>query len=273
MYNNMARFNAAKQRRGRKAKKSTRKGGKVSMRTNFARKVSAICTKVIRQDVETKVAYHTQTPTDFNSGITSAADVLRCIPNINKGDDENQRSGAELTPLSLNIRGIVQLLPQAPSQPAAYCKIAARMMLVSPKGYPNWASANTSTANWLPYIIKKGAVATQFTGAIDDLFAPANTDIITVHRQRYFYMSQGWSAGGVNGYMDQHNLVKFFQLNVKFGKGRKFLYDANVDGGLTPTNAGYFLVIGYCFVDGSSPDTLSTRLRLQYDSTLKYEDA
>lgn len=230
---------------------------------------------VIRGQNETKQAFHNMASTDFNSGISGAGDALRIVPNIAQGTDGHQRVGDVITPQSLNLRMILQMLPQGANQSQSYCKIGCRVMIVSPKSFPTWASASANTASWMPFILKKGGTVTSFTGDVSDLFAPTNTDVITTHWNKVYYFNQPWASSSTGmAAFDQSHLVRFVNKTIKFGSTKKFKYDANIDAGLTPSNGNaYVMLIGYCFVDGSSPDTLSVRIRAQYDCILNYEDA
>lgn len=227
---------------------------------------------VIKKQAETKQAYLTQTPVDFNSAISVAGDCLRLVPNITQGTADNARIGDQIRAQSLNVRAIVQMLPQSASQGAGVCKIAARVMIVTPKSFPNWYTASSNTASWMPTLLKKGGTVTGFTGDVSDLFAPANTDAITVHYNKVHYFNQSWATSTSSAVaLEQSHLVKFLHIKMKC-RNRLVKYDANIDSGLTPANLGYFMVVGYAFVDGTTPDTLSTRIRVQYDSIFNYED-
>lgn len=230
---------------------------------------------VVASQAETKLAWHVQPTTDFNSGISGSGDCLRIIPNIARGTADNERIGDQLVAKSINIRGVLQMLPQALGQNDGVRKIACRVMIVTPKGYTNWATASANTSSWMPLLLKKGGTTNSFTGAIDDLFAPANTDAITVHYNKVFYFNQNtYGQSTASGYVafDQSHLVRFLNIKIKC-RNKVVKYDTGVDAGLTPTNLGYFMVVGYSFVDGTSPDVVSTRIRLQYESIFKYEDA
>jgi len=254
-----------KERRSKTAPKKRSKNKK----DNFKDRVLA----VIKSRAETKQAFTNLTPTDFNSGILTVSDNLKIIPNIAVGTADNQRIGDQIYAQKLTLRGIIQLLPQTTSQNAGVCKVACRIMIVTPKSFPNWSTAGGSTV-WQNYLLKKGGTVTQFTGAIDDLFAPVNRDAVTLHYNKVFYMNQGYYFGSSSFAVpyEQNNLVKFFRKTFRW-KNKCLKYDSNIDSGLTPSNIGMVLVMGYCFVDGSSPDSLNTRVRLQYDAILDYEDA
>lgn len=231
---------------------------------------------VIKSRVESKQAYTSFAPTDFNSGISGAGDIIRIVPAIGLGTGDYQRIGDQICPQKLTIRGIIQMLPQGNGQGDGLRKIAARVMIVTPKTYPNWSVASTNTG-WQNYLLKKGGTTGAFTGDISDLYAPVNTDAITCHYNKVHFFNQGsffLSGAGVTGVVpfEQNNMVKFFTKTFRFGN-KVLKYDVNIDGGLTPTNFGHFLVVGYVFTDGTAPDVVSTRIRMQFDSTLDYEDA
>lgn len=247
-----------------------RKAVKVAVNRQFKKKVL----NVIRSQSESKQAWLTQTPIDFNSGINAAGDCLRVIPNISKGTNDNNRIGDQIRCQSVNIRAILQMLPQGLGQGDGVRKLAVRLMVVTPKGYNNWASASANATTWMQYLLKKGGTTTAFTGDISDLFAPGNTDAITFHYNKVHYFNQStYGQATSSGLVEfsQANLVKFLNIKLRM-RNRLVKYDDSIDSGLTPANLGYFVLCGYAFTDGGSPDVLSTRVRLQYDTIFNYED-
>lgn len=232
---------------------------------------------VIKSQAETKQAWTKLVPTDFNSAMSGVGDCCQIIPSINNGTGDNARVGDQITPQSLTIRGIIQELPQDPAQSLSVRKIGVRVMIVTPKVYSTWASATANASTWQAYLLKKGGTTVGFTGVIDDLFAPVNTDAITCHYNKVFKFTQNGfynTASTSITTIDMSSSVRFFKKTFKFGKNRKFKYDASVDTGLTPSaGPAMVMMVGYVFLDGTSPDTLSTRVRVQYDSILNYEDA
>lgn len=242
---------------------------------NLKKYVKSIASSVVHKNTENKEAYTTQVPVDFNSAISASGDVLRIIPNVAQGTDGHNRIGDKITPLSLTSKLILQMLPQGSAQGSGVSKLAVRLMLITPKSYPNWATASANTATWMPQLLKKGGTTVGFTGDISDLFAPYNSQAITLHWQKVYFFNQSYSTIPSNNTtplaFDQAHLTKFITIPLKFRK-KMWQYSADVDSGLTPTNAGYFLVLGYAFTDGTSPDIVATRVRLQYDSVLRFED-
>jgi len=67
------------------------------------------------------------------------------------------------------------------------------------------------------------------------------------------------------------NTIKFFNFSLKV-KNKLLRYDSAVGSDVEPTNYAPFICLGYTFLDGTSPDTVSTNVSLSYDSVLTYED-
>lgn len=258
-------------RKPRKYSKPVKKAIRRVRNTAFKKKVLS----VIRSQAETKEAFHEQPTTDFNSGISGTGDVLKIVPNIVQGVANNERIGEQIRVTSIQVRGILQMLPQNIGQGDSLRKIACRVMIVTPKSYGNWSSAPGNQANWLPTLLRKGGTTKPFEGLTSDLFLPVNTDAITCHYNKVFYFNQStYGTSTSSGYVEfsQDKLVRFLNIKLKC-RNKLVKYDEDIDSGNTPANLGYFMLVGYCFVDGTSPDLISTRIRLQYDSFMKYEDA
>ena len=106
--------------------------------------------------------------------------------------------------------------------------------------------------------------------------ADVNKDAITVYYDKVFYVQNPFSPAVLFG--AQQNLLmpletcKFFNVNLKL-KNKTLKYDSAIDSGLTPTNFNPVMILGYCYLDGSSPDTVTTQISMSFDSYLDYEDA
>lgn len=267
----------SKRLRFRLARKKARSAPRT--RSNFVRSVKQIVSSL----AETKQAYHNSgnSLTFFNSGIDNAGDMLQVIPNIAQSTADNGRIGDQIRSKNLNIRGYIKLNINAASGTAGDSttlpNVIARLMVVSIKSRANYTDA-AAGVGFLATLLKKGGTTVGFTGLLSDINAPINTDVFTVHADRKFYLNQSYvnaiGASVPSQYLAQDikNTVKFFNINVKC-KNRLLKYDEDVSSGLLPTNFGPMLLLGYSYLDGSSPDTLSTNLGLQYITTMNYEDA
>lgn len=151
------------------------------------------------------------------------------------------------------------------------------MMIVSLKTTQSFQDAQTLSSK-IGTLLLKGGTTTSFAGNLQDLYAPINRNVFTVHHDKKFYLRQdyintiGAAAPSTTINQDISKTVKFFNLSVKC-RGRILKYDEDVGSDLLPNNFAPFILLGYSYLDGSSPDTISTKVGLCYDSVFKYEDA
>lgn len=268
-----------RRRRGIRSKprpktKSVRKAIRQVKKTNFVNAVK----KVIRSQNETKMAYLTNSNASlikYNSGIDSLGDITPILPSITESVNENGRIGDQIRSQTLQIKGYIKF--DYSSVPASkVCSVGVRMMCVSLKSAQN-ADAVNSTATPLYSLLKKGGTSTAFTGVLSDLTAPINTDLFTVHSDKLYYLKQdmiiqngtvtnNWVAADVS------KLLRFFTINVKC-KNKQLKYEDGISSGVYPTNFYPFILLGYSYLDGSSPDIVSTPLGMEFTSCLKYEDS
>lgn len=262
----------AKRVRSRLARKKARRA---APRPSLVRTIK----QVVNSLSETKQAYYSSgnTLTMFNSGIDAVGDLQQLVPNMSNGTEDNQRIGQQVRAKSLNIRGYIKLNVNDVNDSTRLPNVIVRMMVVSMKTAPNFNEAQAQAPK-VATLLKKGGTTTTFSGILSDINAPINTDVFTVHHDRKFYLNQSYvNATGVSPpstvlSQDIKNTVKFFNLTVKC-KNKVLKYDEDVSSDLLPTNFAPFLLLGYSYLDGSTPDTLSTNVGLQYISTLNYEDA
>lgn len=255
----------------RRPTKRTRKGSAKPSKS-LAKKIKT----VIHAQTETKQAFYPLTLTAFNSGISGSGDAIQIMPNISRGTSDNNRIGDQSRAMSLSLRGHMYLTTSNNS--AANARIGVRMFVVSPKYTPNFTLAQAAAPTWMPTLLKKGGTTTAFTGVISDLYAPVNTDAVTCHFDRVTYITipylyQGLGTGSVNtlASWDLKDSCKFFNIKLKC-KNKLLRYDDSIDP-LLPVNYGPVFLVGYCKLDGSSVDTVSTQLNVAFDSVFNYEDA
>lgn len=233
---------------------------------------------VLHKQVEDKQAWlHSgNTYISFNSGINASGDMLQVIPNIGQGVDTHQRMGDDIRAKKCRISGNIRLLPNNSLDVTTLTAMYVRMFVVSFKNRSNYTDATGQTTA-LASLLKKGGTTTAWTGVLSDLNAPVNTDEFTVHAERKFYLSQsniqssGASAPSARLVTDLRNTMAFFNINLKC-KNKKLMYDGTVGSDLQPTNWAPFILLGYCWLDGSSPDTLSTNLQMEYGVDFRFED-
>ena len=112
-----------------------------------------------------------------------------------------------------------------------------------------------------------------FTGLISDLYSPINTDCCTKYYDKVFYV-QNPLAGATPQQIICLCLTRLASFSKTINLKNKLLkYDVDIDSGLTPVNFNPTLLIGYSYLDASSPDSVTTQISMSWFSTLDYEDA
>lgn len=265
-------YRVVRSKRGKR--RSTRKMSKRPS-PNFVKQVR----KVISSQTESKQAYSSSgnTLTMFNSGIDSVGDYIQILPSIANSTADNGRIGDQIRAQTLNVKGFIRLNVNDTADSTKLPQVAVRLMVLSMKNKSNWSDVGASAAP-LNTLLKKGGTTTNFSGVLSDLHAPINRDVFTCHADKKFYLKQeyinaiGPSVPSQYVTQDISKAIKFFNIPVKC-RNRLLKYDTSISSGLYPTNFSPFMVLGYCYLDGSAADTLSTNLGLNYDSTFTYEDA
>jgi len=227
--------------------------------------------KIIHSDVETKQAYHIMAPTNFNSGIDAAGDAIRILPNVSQGVDVSNRIGNQLTARKLTLTGAITWSPSIGSF-GIYpnTRIGVRLFVIQPRQYSDIASVQANTATWMPTLLQKGSTATAFTGAINDLWAPINTEAFIKYYDKVHYLNGTYQATAV-GMSQLLGSTKIFKIPLKCRN--KVLKYENALSSVNPTNYAPVFCIGYAHMDGSAPDVVSTAIVVQWDAVFDYEDA
>lgn len=266
----------------RKTKKTGRRSGKRVLRGSRRYRKTALVRQikqVVSSLTEDKQAY-TSTGNSllkFNSGIDTVGDIVQILPGIAQGVGENQRIGNQIRAKSLNVKGYVKLDINETADNTANPNVVVRMMIVSMKTTQSFQDAQ-SLSTKIGSLLLKGGTTTTFAGNLQDIYAPINRNVFTVHHDRKFYLRQdyintiGASAPSTTLTQDISKTVKFFNLNVKC-RGRILKYDEDVGSDILPNNFAPFILLGYSYLDGSTPDVISTRVGLCFDSVFNYEDA
>lgn len=254
----------------RRFKKGSKKPSKA-----FAKKVQ----KVISKNAEDKQSYGVQYATiqNYNSGINGAGDNNFIVPAVNQGVGDNQRIGDQIRAKSLVLKGyfISRFTGSAGTTYYNNCRIGVRLMLVQPKSFAGQSNINSNSTTWMAGLLKKGGTSVNFSGNISDLYAPINTDLITCYYNKVYYIQNPYSnvafGSADNTLLMPTGTTKFFSKKIKL-KNKLIRYDANIDSGIYPVNYNPTLLLGYCYLDGSNPDTVTTQIGLNWESIFTYQD-
>jgi len=243
-------------------RKTKRSSGKKSLR--FAKAVQS----VINKNAEDKMAYKSVVNISYNSGIDSQTDLNSLVPQLTQSATDNGRNGDQIRGKKLNISGFI--LSNLTYNTYSACRIGVRVMIVQPKGYLGYDPAYNSAVTWLATLLKKGGTVSGFTGTVQDFLAPINTDTITKYYDRKFYVKSPFMYSSV-GNAETTGSTKFFNINLPM-RNKLLRYDSTSNSGLTPVNYNPWLIVGYCHLDSSTPDTVTTQINLNFTSTLMYQD-
>jgi len=230
----------------------------------FAKAVNA----VVRKDIETKQAFRQVLPVSYNSGIDASNEITFIVPNVAQGSAENERIGDRVQGRTLSVKGI---LTQFIGASYSNARIATRIFIVQPKLFTNQPSITANASNWLPYLLRKGGTTTPFTGAIQDLHAPVNTELITCYYDKIFYTSVPF-MNTTAGQQESYHATKFFSKTFKL-RNKCLKYQSSYEANLQPVNWSPVIIVGYVHLDGSAPDVATTQMTMSFDSIFTYEDA
>jgi len=228
--------------------------------------------KVVSRVAESKLAFHSITAVNYNSGINVTGDAPRVLPSITQGTGDSNRIGDQLKSQSLTVKGAIVYNPST-GQYGTYAnaRLGVRMMIVQPRNFSNIDDVQSNAAAWMALLLKKGSSTAAFTGVLSDLWAPINSDFIIKYYDKVFYLDAPYQQTAVGSTLMGRS-TKMFSIKLKT-RNKILRYDQNVSSGASPTNYAPVLLLGYAHMDGSSPDTLTTAVQLSYDSVFTYEDA
>ena len=224
--------------------------------------------RVLKQFVpQIKHQHHNQESVDFNSGATSGGDCLFTFPTIGTGTEENARIGNKISALTLRIQGTV--LAKLVANNTGMVRIGVRLILCSPRKFPNMFDAKANASSWLPYIIDDGDTGTPLDGSTKSYYGPLNKDVVKVCRDKRMILSQSYVNNTTDDRQATAHSVRQFKWLVKVNKMLR--YQASDSD--YPDNAGLILLASYCKLDGSAPDTVATNLEMAFRSDIWYRDA
>jgi len=133
------------------------------------------------------------------------------------------------------------------------------------------SNLQNNTNSWMTTLIKKGGTTTSFTGVLDDLYAPINTEAITKYYDKVFYLNLPYMNTAV-GETSTSSSTKYFRITKNL-RNKLLCYDTTYSA-TSPVTFNPVLLLGYVHTSsGSTPDTLNTQAFMSYSSRLTYQDA
>lgn len=225
--------------------------------------------RVLNKNIENKQAFTSIANTGYSGQVNDATNVVFCLPNVGQGTGEAERIGDQIRAQSLKIEGWITQSLSATYINAS--RIVCRVMIVQPKLYTDRNEIISNAAGWLAGLLKRGAVETAFTGAIQDLTSPINTDVITCYYDKLFPVTVPalvTASGAVETAYSVKHFAKTFNLRNKLLR-----YNTIYNGGISPTNWSPVIIMGYCFVNGSVATPATSSVSMSFTSNLIFQDA
>lgn len=226
---------------------------------------------IVRGQIETKTAGHVLwNGTQFNSGI-DASDAVPILPAYPGGTSDASRLGDKVSMISCVVKGTISWNED---EEDAVQPIRVRVMCLSQKDIT--VQSQLTAFNW-PKLLKVNdtAIAAEnvaYTGDPLNNLYPINTELFTAHYDRQFDLvpnhlgTSGPAVGVVAG------LTKnFVNFSFKVPTPKKLTFSNTAD--TLCNNACPFIVLGYSYPSGQSPDSISTRVRGYAHAITKYKDA
>lgn len=228
----------------------------------FAQRVQ----RVLNGSSETKKVVYQSGLVAFNSPITATGDVLKIMPDISSGSKSWQRTGQKIQLTKLVIRGYITTTGPATTS-ASRSRYGVRHMILADKQKNDYQDVDV---NDLAYLLEGPGVAGQYMdGTVNTYMTPVNRENFTSRMDKKFPITQILEKANDSGRASADACIKFFTKTLTFGTNGKTLF---FDGGATPINFKYFMSLGYVYLDGSSPDTTSTDIKMSYTATAYYKD-
>lgn len=235
--------------------------------------------KVINKNEEDKIATAKFPITSFNSGINSSGDIIGVMPALNLGTNNANRIGNQIMAKSLMIYANLLVKNTATTTSLSdympNSRIGVRVMIVQPKTVMNRPDVTNNQGAWLSRLLRDGASSVAFDGSLDNFYLPINTEAITKYYDKKFYFKSDsvylppTNTEAIT--IQTLNTVKRLNIPV-ISKLKKILFDQSFDASYS-TNYTPVMLVGYCHLNGDSPDITTTAITMNFTSVLKYQDS
>lgn len=229
--------------------------------------VKSYVKKAISRRAENKYAARTVGLITTNGRNQDVGDVNLIVPTIAQGVNAAQRIGSSVTAKSMRVRGHVIATF---SEDKIYKRaMGVRILCLRNKQVRDYALLNEDVSLWIFDVLRKGALVKNLDNTIEDFYLPVNTDSFQVIADKRMIISSP-VATGTDYAVNARNCVKFFNFSVPC-LNKRLRYSSSGDS--TCNNFAPFILVQYCYLDGTSPDVLNTELAFQYYVDMRYEDA
>lgn len=217
------------------------------------------------------VGWTVESSVSHNSAI-GAADCVPLLQDIGPLDATGgfntsvQRIGDKIQPKSLRVRGCVSIKTDQNTTQNLYVRviIASQKDIKVSSGI---IAGGVNAAALLRPMLNTAAGADEaaYTGSTQSSLQPINTDLFRVYYDKTFLICPASNQ-------TVENTKGSFRWDYDFKSLPANLTYDNTNGNYA-NNFAPFMALGYCYADGTAPDTVTTRIVSNTYSLLTFEDA
>lgn len=243
----------------------------------LSKPVATLVQKRIEKANPTKYAFHHERRYQFSNLITQSPTtrINPVIPDIAQGVERNDRNGAALKLMNINIKGKIDV-PADDNPPIGNedrALIYVRMMVLSAKQNKLRSEIITDwTSEYNDHLFKNGATPTQPTGQYMDMLSSINRESFTVHHDRVFKLDRNYpfsySPAPGDGATLQRPAAREFNFNLKC-RNRQLKYEGPAS--VQSTNWQPFVVCLFAYGNGAAPSAFGVPF-LEYMSKVTYKE-
>lgn len=248
-------------------KKKARKGAKTA---RMSGPVVAKINQIVNRRLETKYVSCTPENVIYHNSAIANGDQYRVLPYLIQDGSELGRIGDRVEPVSLTMKGQVSISPGSNTTRP----LMVRILVLQLKNAHDWPTAQTNWAagafnSLLKYNFESAGTENQsFNGSSTDLYVPVNKDLFDVLGERFVKLNPHTSASAVEG-AQINSLAKNFNMKIRTPAHLRYTNK----GVQYPENFAPFISVGYSYMDGSQPDTVTQEIVVTAISHLYYKDA
>lgn len=225
--------------------------------------------KLISSNEETKFQSAGSLNINFNSAISSTAEIYNCIPSVNQstGGTSYERVGQAIKPTKLECNWWISHNDVARSG-----NMVVSLFVLRHKTYKSFASV-VAGANMGELLTKGSQGLAGFTGYIQETSLPVNHEQFTVVKRYTLNINKnvGLLQDDVTTGNSPNTPASHRHVKAVF-KLPKLLYDDGA-GVTDPNNQGLFWCLGYAHPDGTGPNVVNQDIQVSTAMNLYFKDA
>jgi len=243
----------------------------------LSKPVATLVQKRIEKGNPTKFTNWHQRRYQFSNLISQSPNtrINNVIPNIAQGPERNDRTGATLRLMNINIKGRVDI-PADDNPPLGNedrALIYVRLMVLSNKQNKNRNDLETNwNSQYNDYVFKDNSAPFAPTGQYSDMLSNINRETFTVHKDMVIKLQRNYpysySPAPGDGATLQKPTSREFNFNLKC---RNKLLKYNEPADTQPQNWQPFVCAIFAYGNGAAPSAFGVPF-LEYMSHLTYKE-